>query len=156
MLTSLVHLSAYPLPISPVNVKFTSDHILSSAYVDSASLTPDLGSVSSNSSTVSQPQPDLTSSTRQVSERNGISQTMSRPDLNSTPSSCSGYKFVIDNIDMGVKPKYQRVDSQNQSLYYIQVYAVKDQVDFGQLSSTPPPPGRSVYELPPSTMDTRC
>ena len=125
--------------LSPVNVKFTSDilsssdsdcdssspPLVSSISLDSASLTPDLGSVSSNSSTVSQPQPDLTSSTPQVPERNGTSQTMSRLDLNLTPSPCSGYKFVIDNIDMVVKPRYQRVDSQNQSLHYVQVYAVR-------------------------------
>ena len=131
----------------PVNIKFTSDHVLSSdsdvdgslpplpssIYLDSASVTPDLGSKSTNSSIVSQPQPDVTSSLPRVPEGNGTSPTTYRPDLGSTPSPCSGYKFVIDNIDMGVKPRYQRADSQNQSLHYVQVFAVKNRVGFSQL-----------------------
>ena len=32
-----------------------------------------------------------------------------------------GCKFVIDNIDSTVKPRYMREDSQNQSLHYMQV-----------------------------------
>ena len=161
---SAEHSSGYPLPTSPVKVKFTSDNVLSSdsdrdgsspplassTSLDSASVTPDLGSVSTNSSTVSQPQPDVTPSPPHVPERNGTSLT-SQPAP--TPSPCSGYKFVIGNIDTGVKPRYQRIDSQNQSLHYVQVFAVRDRLDFSQLSSTPPLPGRSVYELLPSTMD---
>ena len=68
----------------------------------------------------------------------------SRPDLGLTPSPYSGYKFVIDNRDTGVKPRYQRIDSQSQSLHYVQAFAVKNRVDLSQLLSTPPLPGRSV------------
>lgn len=166
---SAEHSSGYPLPTSPVSVKFTSDHVhssdsdgdsssplaplASSTSLDSASVTPDLGSVSTNSSAVSQSQPNMASSPPRVPERNGTSPMTSQPDLGSTSSPCSGYKFVIDNIDTGVKPRYQRLDSQNKSLHYVQVFAVKNRVDFSQLSSTPPSPGRSVYELLPSSMD---
>ena len=32
-------------------------------------------------------------------------------------SVCPGMKLVIDNIDSTIKPRYQRVDSQNKSLH---------------------------------------
>lgn len=46
----------------------------------------------------------------------------------------SGYKLVFDNIDKNVKPRYMRSDSQTTSLHYVQVYAVKDRLDYSTLS----------------------
>ncbi len=48
------------------------------------------------------------------------------------------YKLVFDNIDKTVKPRYMRMDAQNKSLHYVQLYAVKDRVNLSQLSQTPP------------------
>ena len=47
----------------------------------------------------------------------------------------SGYKLVFDNIDKNVKPRYMRSDSQTQSLHYVQMYGVKDRVNYSSLSS---------------------
>ena len=41
--------------------------------------------------------------------------------------------MIGDNIDKHVKPRYQRVDSQSQSLHYFQVYCVKDRVNLSHL-----------------------
>ena len=49
-----------------------------------------------------------------------------------------GYKLVIDNIDSTVKPRHMREDAQNQSLHYVQLYAVKDCVDFSTTPDCPP------------------
>ncbi len=48
------------------------------------------------------------------------------------------YKLVFDNIDKTVKPRYMRMDAQNKSLHYVQLYAVKDRVNLSHLSPTPP------------------
>ena len=48
-----------------------------------------------------------------------------------------GYKIVIDNIDKNVKPRNMRVDAQTKSLHYVQMYSVKDRIDFGKLSDIP-------------------
>lgn len=45
-----------------------------------------------------------------------------------------GYKIVGDNIDKVVKPRYMRVDHQSKSLHYFHSYAVRDRIDFSQLS----------------------
>ena len=60
---------------------------------------------------------------------------------------------MIDNIDKTVHPRDQRIDAQSKSLHYVQAYAVKDRIDYSKFSDMPPPPGRSVYELLPSTSD---
>ncbi len=52
------------------------------------------------------------------------------------PSSLnSGYKLVFDNIDKNVKPRYMRCDAQTQSLHYVQVYGVKDRIDYSSFTS---------------------
>ena len=48
------------------------------------------------------------------------------------------YKLVFDNIDKTVKPRYMRMNAQNKSLHYVQLYAVKDRVNLSQLSQTFP------------------
>ena len=64
-----------------------------------------------------------------------------------------GYKLVIDNIDKNVKPRDMRIDSQTKSLHYVQIYGVKDRVDFSSLSELPKAAEMCVYDILPSTED---
>ena len=41
----------------------------------------------------------------------------------------------------------------SQSLHYVQVYAMKDRIDFFQLSKTAPSPGRLIYDILPTMSD---
>ena len=50
----------------------------------------------------------------------------------------SGYKFVGDNIDKSVKPSFQRAELRGHSLHYFHGYALRDRVDFSQLSDVKP------------------
>ena len=51
----------------------------------------------------------------------------------------SGYKFVGDNIDKNIKPRYQRQDQRAKSFHYFHGYAIKDRVNFSRISDIPPP-----------------
>ena len=62
----------------------------------------------------------------------------------------SDMKLVLDNIDKTVKPRHQTSDAQTKSLQYIQVYGVKDGVNFTGLSTSPPPIDKSIYDILPS------
>lgn len=65
-----------------------------------------------------------------------------------------GYKIVVDNIDKNVKPRNMRIiDAQTKSLHYIQMYSVKDRIDFGKLSDVHPNGEQSLYDLLPTTED---
>jgi hypothetical protein len=64
-----------------------------------------------------------------------------------------GYKVVIDNIDKNVKPRDMRIDSQTKSLHYVQLYGVKDRVDFSSLSNIPKAGEMCLYDILPSTED---
>lgn len=87
-------------------------------------------------------------------------QTVSFPSLdtdidNHALSLNSGYKLVFDNIDKNIKPRYMRSDSQTLSLHYVQMYGVKDRVDYSTYSSLKQTeanlysilPGLNDYEL---------
>lgn len=52
----------------------------------------------------------------------------------------SGFKYVGDNIDKNVKPRFMRVDRRTESLHYFNAYAVKDRVDSSSLSPKMPSP----------------
>ena len=160
--------SIHELPSSPLAVKFVSDTqtgILDSPTsskscslsLDGTSTSLDSQTInqtdtSSMSSTVSQPEPIMASSP--AKSQPDVSKSLSpEKSQHAMPSACTGLKLVIDNIDSTVKPRYQRMDSQNKSLNYVQVYAVKDRIDFSQLSNSPPSPGRSVYDILPTTAD---
>lgn len=76
----------------------------------------------------------------------GVTFTIASPDaephrLQAPPpnldhqSFVSGYKLVFDNINMFIKPRYMRSDSQNKSLDFVQVYSVQDRIDFSPLLS---------------------
>jgi len=60
---------------------------------------------------------------------------------------------VIDNIDKDVKPRYMRVDSQTKSLHYVQIYSVKDRIDFSSLSESTKAGEMCLYDILPSTKD---
>ena len=159
------------LPSSPVTVNFVSDVDIqdspqsslsrtssptstgTSTPPDSVTITPT--DTSSISSTLSQLEPNMTSSPAKLQPEcsNNLSPEKSQNEPGSEPSVCPGVKLVLDNIDSTVKPRYQRLDSQNKSLHYVQVYAVRDRINFSQLSNSPPPPGRSVYDILPTTSD---
>ena len=47
----------------------------------------------------------------------------------------TGYKMVFRNIDMNVKPRHMTSDKQTRSLHYVQSYAVKDRVNYDNLSN---------------------
>ena len=61
-----------------------------------------------------------------------------------------GCKFVIDNIDSTVKPRYMREISQIQSLHYVQVYAVSDRIDFSDISKALATE-KNLYSILPSS-----
>ena len=147
------------LPTSPVSVNYIFDlpespksHSSatndSSTSLDSPTVTPT--DESANSSTLSQP--ELTSTPVKCHpEPNTTSLSPARPIQPAGP--VPGIKLILDNIDKTVKRRHQTIDAQSKSLHYVQVYAVKDRVDFSQLSNTAPSPGRSVYEILPTTSD---
>ena len=47
------------------------------------------------------------------------------------------YKLVFDNVDKTVRPRYMRMEVQNKSLHYVQLYAVKDRINLSHLSQEP-------------------
>ena len=161
--------SNHQLPSSPVTMNFVSDLDIQdspqssssrSPSVTGTSTSPDSATVtptdtSSISSTLSQLEPNMASSPAKLQPEcsNNSSPEKSQNESGSEPPDCPGVKLVLDNIDSTVKPRYQRIDSQNQSLHYVQVYAVRDRINFSQLSNSPPPPGRSVYDILPTTSD---
>lgn len=50
-----------------------------------------------------------------------------------------GYKFVGDNIDKNIKPRFQRQECHTgQSLHYFHGYAVRDRVDLSSYSDAVP------------------
>ena len=64
-----------------------------------------------------------------------------------------GYKLVMDNIDSTVRPRYMREDAQNQSLHYVQMYAVKDRIDYSSVPDSAPLSSRSIFDIIPSSDD---
>ena len=66
-----------------------------------------------------------------------------------------GFKLVIDNIDKNVKPRYMRIDSQTQSLHYVQIYGVKNRLDLSKLSLLPWTGEICVYDVLPTAEDYR-
>ena len=67
------------------------------------------------------------------------------------PLTIPGCKLVIDNIDKTVKPHYMREDAQNQSIHFVQVYAVKDRIDFSAISDALPMNEKNIYSILPTS-----
>lgn len=62
-------------------------------------------------------------------------------------------KLVMDNIDSTVRPRFMREDAQNQSLHYVQVYAVKDRINNSSIPDPPPSSTRNIFNIIPSSDD---
>lgn len=58
--------------------------------------------------------------------------------LSTTP----GLKLVIDNM---VRSRHQRVDTQTKSLHYVRVHALKDRINYSNLSHSPPSAGKTSF-----------
>ena len=50
-----------------------------------------------------------------------------------------GFKFVGDNIDKEVKPRFQRSEIRGNDGHYFHGFAVQDRINFSQLSEEKPP-----------------
>ena len=141
----------YDPPESPKSSSSDSSATTNSSLSpDSTTLTP--SEVSAESSTVSQPEHTSTP-TKSHHQVGAAISSVTNEDQQPATSPVSGFKMVIDNIDKTVKPRHQTIDAQSQSLHYVQVYAMKDRIDFSQLSKTAPSPGRSIYDILPTTSD---
>lgn len=44
-----------------------------------------------------------------------------------------GFKIVMDNIDMNIRPRHQTLEHRTKSLHYVNTYAVRDRIDLSQL-----------------------
>ena len=142
------------MPITNYSSELNFDVDLPESPVSNSSLSTSIHdrSISPDSSTVSLTHESSGSSSSAPSQASSHVTPPASIQSDSMPSSFSqstpGLKLVIDKT---VKPRDQRLDAQTQSLYYIQVYAVKDHVDYSSLSHSPPPSGKPVYDLIPST-----
>ncbi len=64
----------------------------------------------------------------------------------------AGYKLVFDNLDKTIKPRYMRSDSQTISLHCVQVYGVRDRIDYSSFS-TERPTEVTLFDILPSCDD---
>ena len=120
---------------------------LSTIHPDNSTTTK--SELSRISSSLSPNEKHLTSSPVMTMKESEKEQTETlTPQSHLTTPSC---KFVIDNIDSTVKPRYMREDSQNQSLPYMQVYAVRDRIDFSDISKAPPATEKNLYSFLPTS-----
>ena len=65
----------------------------------------------------------------------------------------TGYKMVFDNIDVNVKPRHMTSDRQTRSLHYVQSYALKDRVNYDNLSNELPTTEVCVFDILPTNED---
>lgn len=59
----------------------------------------------------------------------------------------AGYKFVGDNIDKNVKPRFQRQENRGMSLHHFHGYAIRDRLDLSSFSNQ-----RPTYSCPDTAM----
>ena len=64
-----------------------------------------------------------------------------------------GYKVAVDNIDKNIKPCDVHLDSPTKSLHYVQIYSVKDRIEFSSLPELPKTGDMCVYDILLSTED---
>ena len=89
------------------------------------------------------------------------SQHVDQPDL--VPISCSspkpatskwsGFKVVIDNIDMHIKPRHQTFERQARSIHYVNAYATLDRIDLSDYSTQTTGGEVSIASLLPTSSD---
>ena len=71
----------------------------------------------------------------------------------SFPSNAPCWKFVVDNIDSTVNPRCMREDAQSKSLHYVQVYAVKDRIDYSTIIDPLPSGEKNIFNILPTSND---
>lgn len=59
-------------------------------------------------------------------------------DIDSTAD--MGYKIVGDNLDKNIRPRFQTMERQTQSMHYFHCYAVVDRIPTMHLTDAPPAP----------------
>ena len=149
-------LSSTPQPFTliadlPESDESSSSHSLPPA---DSSLSPDSKTVSTTlvtglSSTASQQEPVMMTSPAEGTEN----EPEVPPASSAVNTHTAGFKMVIDNIDKTVKRRDQTIDAQTTSLHYVQVYSVKDRVDYSNLSTSRPSPCESLYTIIPTSSD---
>ena len=72
--------------------------------------------------------------------------------MNCASSVNAGYELVFDNIDKNIKPRYMRSHSQTLPLHYVQIYGIKDRIDYSTFSSQKHTE-TNVYSILPSLND---
>ena len=65
---------------------------------------------------------------------------LSAPATSSTPQvplhkEWYGFKIVMDNLDMNIRPRYQTFERQTKSIHYVNSYALRDRVDLSQFQN---------------------
>ena len=127
------------------------DSVSSMSSLDSGTLTPPDFSLLTFSDVTSPVQLATDSHQVVVVEEEGQRPTAVEDSLNYR--SRPGYKIVIDNIDKDVKPRDMRMDFQTKSLHYVQLYSVKDRIDFSNFSESPKDGEHCLYDILPSSDD---
>lgn len=76
-------------------------------------------------------------------------------DKESSEQTWCGFKIVGDNIDKNIRPSYQRIDRQTQSLHYFHSFAVHDRIDLSTYSDQAPtiPPSIDPSTITPTASD---
>ena len=123
------------LSASPVSIHDSSGSIAQSSISVSPDFTAEPNQtcqVSVIESSVSTTAPVMASVSAQLSSALG---DVSVSSSSQHTTQLQGFRLVADNIDKTVKPRYMRLNSQSSSLHFCHVYAVKDRINFGDLSS---------------------
>ena len=162
---SLVHHVGSPVrPTTPSDI--TSESISSPSHSDSLS-SPECDSAITSNNKYSEDRKSTTPSQGQQPKMQNVSSEVEPQSQSTTtvepqqmqrecalPSHLTpGYKLVIDNIDSTVNPRYMLEDAQNQSLHYVQLYAVKDRVDFSAIPDCPPSSAKNLFSILPTSND---
>ena len=91
-----------------------------------------------NLSLIDDEEPDL------LDDNNDFSVDISESDQDVTDSEeitgsqSKSYKDVGDNLDKNIRPSFQRIHHQTKSVHYFHTFAVKDRIDFSDLSESVP------------------
>ena len=128
-------------PFTPCYVQESLDSASSSVESDCDNSILDDSLASSNDSDFSHVQDELDKICDLQLQTSLSSNTVNESELQSGEGGMSvntGYKIVFDNIDKNVAPRFMRNEHQIRSLHYFHSYAVKDRLDFSNLSSQRP------------------
>ena len=64
--------------------------------------------------------------------------TDSEEIIENNGSRSKSYKEVGDNLDKNIRPSFRRISHQTKSIHYFHTIAVKDHIDFSDLSDSVP------------------